>query len=191
MPKPSSSAMNRRFLVDGGNGGLIDRRRLSAAMVQRYDFDRVVRRRSDGGRRFCFARRRDHLCLGARARRESHCAARSRIIGDRLGGFRKADRLPAVSEPSVARCKFCAFRPARGCNNHELVRTRAYVRVSGNLSLTVSDLSANIPPFNPQKLLADAVGGECDDQTPAAEPDAEVSFVTCDLAAAPCGAREG
>ena len=56
---------------------------------------------------------------------------------------------------------------------------RSYVRVSGNLSLTVSDLSANIPAFNPQKLLADAVAG--DDQTPAPEPDAEVSFVTCDF----------
>ena len=72
--------------------------------------------------------------------------------------------------------------------DRELVRVRPYVRVSGNLSLTVTDLSANIPPFNPQKLLADSVAG--DDQTPAAEPDAEVSFVTCDLARdAPCAAR--
>ena len=58
---------------------------------------------------------------------------------------------------------------------------RPYVRVSGNLSLTVTDLSANLPAFNSQKLLSDSVTG--DDQTPAAEPDAEVSFVTCDLAA--------
>ncbi len=43
-----------------------------------------------------------------------------------------------------------------------MVRVRPYVRVSGNLSLTVSDLSANIPPFNPQKLLADDVAGEDD-----------------------------
>jgi len=44
----------------------------------------------------------------------------------------------------------------------------------------VSNLSANIPRFNPQKLLAEAVAGD-DDQTPAAEPDAEVSFVTCEM----------
>jgi murein DD-endopeptidase MepM/ murein hydrolase activator NlpD len=67
----------------------------------------------------------------------------------------------------------------------ELVRTRAYVRISGSLSLTVSDLSANIPPFNPQKLLADGVANA--DDTPAAEPDAEVSYVTCDFV--PAGAK--
>ncbi len=64
-----------------------------------------------------------------------------------------------------------------------MVRVRPYVRVTGNLSLTVTELSANIPAFNPQKLLADSVGAN--DQTPAAAPDAEVTFVTCDLAVAP------
>jgi murein DD-endopeptidase MepM/ murein hydrolase activator NlpD len=44
-------------------------------------------------------------------------------------------------------------------------------------------VSANIPPFNPQKLLTDGVA-TADDAPAAAEPDAEVSFVTCDLAAA-------
>jgi murein DD-endopeptidase MepM/ murein hydrolase activator NlpD len=43
-------------------------------------------------------------------------------------------------------------------------------------------VSANIPPFNPQKLLTDGVAST-DDAPTAAEPDAEVSFVTCDLAA--------
>jgi len=66
------------------------------------------------------------------------------------------------------------------------MRVRPFVRISGNLSLTTSDLSAKIPPFNAQRLLTD-VG----DPTPAAtddpnaadaaEPDAEVSFVTKDL----------
>jgi murein DD-endopeptidase MepM/ murein hydrolase activator NlpD len=44
----------------------------------------------------------------------------------------------------------------------------------------VSELSANIPPFNPQKLLTDGVAST-DDTPTAAEPDAEVSFVTCDF----------
>ena len=86
-----------------------------------------------------------------------------------------------MSEPSVTRQALRVPTSTR-VRDRELVRTRAFVRVSGNLSPTLSDLSANIPPFNPQKLLTDAVAG--DDQTPAAEPDAEVSFVTCDLAAA-------
>ena len=63
----------------------------------------------------------------------------------------------------------------------ELIRTRSFARVTGNLSLAASELSASIPPFNPQKLLADGVAST-DDAPPAAEPDAEVSFVTCDLA---------
>jgi murein DD-endopeptidase MepM/ murein hydrolase activator NlpD len=64
--------------------------------------------------------------------------------------------------------------------DRELVRTRSFVRVSGNLSLALSEISANIPPFNPQKLLTDGVANS-DDTPTAAEPDAEVSFVTCDL----------
>ena len=37
---------------------------------------------------------------------------------------------------------------------------RHFVRVAGNLSLSMSELSANIPPFNPQKMmLADAMPG--------------------------------
>ena len=99
-------------------------------------------------------------------------------LGDRLSGLRKTDRLPALSEPNVAR-QILRVPTSSRVNNRELIRVRAYVRVTGNLSLTVSDLSASIPPFNPQKLLAAAVAG--DDQTPAAAPDAEVSFVTCDL----------
>jgi murein DD-endopeptidase MepM/ murein hydrolase activator NlpD len=61
-----------------------------------------------------------------------------------------------------------------------LVRTRNFIRVSGNLALAVSELSANIPPFNPQKLLTDGVANS-DEAPTAAEPDAEVSFVTCDF----------
>ena len=68
--------------------------------------------------------------------------------------------------------------------NHEVVRVRPFVRIAGNLSLTVSDLSANIPPFNPQRLLAEAAPGGAAasaDDAPTAEPDAEVAFVMRDL----------
>jgi len=108
-------------------------------------------------------------------------------IGDRLSALRKTDRLPALSEPSVAR-QVLRIPTLSRVRERELVRVRPYVRVSGNLSPTVTDLSANIPPYNPQKLLADSVTGG-DDQTPAAKPDAEVSFVTCDMTPAPKGAK--
>ncbi len=99
-------------------------------------------------------------------------------IGDRLSGAHKTDRLPALTEPAVAREALRVPISSR-VRNRETIRVRSYERVTGNLSLTASELSANIPPFNPQKLLTDSIAG--DDQTPAAEPDAEVSFVTCDL----------
>ena len=64
------------------------------------------------------------------------------------------------------------------------MRVRPFLRIAGNLSLTVSDLSANIPPYNPQRLLAEAAnGGDVPDApSAAAEPDAEVSFMMKDLA---------
>jgi murein DD-endopeptidase MepM/ murein hydrolase activator NlpD len=96
-----------------------------------------------------------------------------------LSGIRKTDRLAALSEPSVAR-QIVRVPISTRVRERELVRTRSFVRVTGTLSLVASELSANIPPFNPQKLLADGVAS-ADDAPTAAEPDAEVSFVTCDF----------
>src|SRR6202030_4198855 len=71
--------------------------------------------------------------------------------------------------------------------NRDVMRVRPYVRISGNLSMTTSDLSAKIPPFNAQRMLSDvgsATPAASDDpnNADAVEPDAEVSFVTKDLA---------
>jgi murein DD-endopeptidase MepM/ murein hydrolase activator NlpD len=107
-------------------------------------------------------------------------------IGERLNVFRKTDRLPALTEPSVAR-QILRVPTLSRVRDRELVHVRPYVRVSGNLSLTITELSANIPPYNPQQLLADSVAG--DDKTPAAEPEAEVTFVTCDLTSAAKAAK--
>jgi murein DD-endopeptidase MepM/ murein hydrolase activator NlpD len=103
--------------------------------------------------------------------------------GDRLGVSRKSDRMPTAEEPTYSRQVIRVSTTSRA-GNHEIVRVRPFVRVAGNLSLSVSDLSANIPPFNPQRLLAEsAPGGDvASDEPPAAEPDAEVAFVMRDLA---------
>jgi len=169
------------LLVDGGTGGLIDRRRLSVQWFSGTILTGLCGAALMGGAVFASL---DGETNFATAPERVEMALRGAIsgLGDRLSGLRKADRLPAISEPSVTRQALRVPTSTR-VRDRELVRTRTFVRVSGNLSLTLSDLSANIPPFNPQKLLTDAVAG--DDQTPpAAEPDAEVSFVTCDLAAA-------
>jgi murein DD-endopeptidase MepM/ murein hydrolase activator NlpD len=174
------------LLVDGGNGGLIDRRRLSVQWFSGTILTGLCGAALMGGAVFASL---DGQTNFATAPERVEMALRGAIsgLGDRLNGLRKADRLPAISEPSVTRQALRVPTSTR-VRDRELVRTRTFVRVSGNLSLTLSDLSANIPPFNPQKLLTDAVAG--DDQTPpAAEPDAEVSFVTCDLATAANAAR--
>jgi murein DD-endopeptidase MepM/ murein hydrolase activator NlpD len=174
------------LLVDGGSGGLLDRRRLSVQWFSGTILTGLCGAALMGGAVFASL---DGETNFASAPERVEMALRGAIgsLGDRLTAFRKADRLPAQSEASVTR-QVLRMPISTRIRDRELVRTRAFVRVSGNLSLTASDLSANIPPFNPQKLLADAVAGD-DPQTPAAEPDAEVSFVTCDLVAAAPVAR--
>jgi murein DD-endopeptidase MepM/ murein hydrolase activator NlpD len=109
-------------------------------------------------------------------------ALRGAISGgaDKLGVARKSDRLPTVEEPSFARQVIRVSTISR-VGNREIVRVRPLVRVGGNLSLAASDLSANIPAFNPQRMLADSGEAATAETTPAAEPDAEVAFVMRDL----------
>jgi hypothetical protein len=66
---------------------------------------------------------------------------------------------------------------------------RPFIRISGNLSMTTSDLSARIPPFNAQRMLTDVgsptqAAADDPNNPDAVEPDAEVSFVMKDLATA-------
>jgi murein DD-endopeptidase MepM/ murein hydrolase activator NlpD len=93
----------------------------------------------------------------------------------------KADRLPTPGEAVAARQIIRVSTTSR-YGDREAVRVRPYTRVLANLSLAVTEASANIPAFNPQKLLAEsAADGPTDDETPSAAPDAEVSFVLRDL----------
>src|SRR5207237_9142221 len=95
---------------------------------------------------------------------------------------RKADRLPPPGEANAARQVIRVSTTSRGSGNREIVRVRPFIRVAGNLSLSVSELSANIPAFNAQKMAAQSEGIPVNEDAAGAEPDAEVSFVTRDLA---------
>ena len=162
--------------VDGA-GSLVDRRRLSVQWFSGTILTGLCGAALMGGAVFASL---DGETNFASAPEQVESALRGAIssIGDRLSGVHKTDRLPAFSEPTVAR-EVLRVPTSSRLRNRELVRVRSYERVIGNLSLTVSDLSTDIPAFNPQKLLTDSIAG--DDRAPAAEPDAEVSFVTCDL----------
>ena len=171
--------------VDGGTGGLVDRRRLSVQWFCGTILTGLCGAALMGGAVFAsldgetnFAAAPERVEIGLRGAIAG--------IGGRLSGVHKTDRLAAVTEPSVAR-QIVRVPISTRVRERELIRTRSFVRVNGNLSLSLSELSANIPPFNPQKLLTDGVANS-DDAPTAAEPDAEVSFVTCDLlASAPKG----
>ncbi|MGN6748701.1 MAG: M23 family metallopeptidase [Xanthobacteraceae bacterium] len=171
--------------VDGGTGGLVDRRRISVQWFSGTILTGLCGAALMGGAVFASL---DGETNFASAPERVGSALRGAIssIGERLNVLRKTDRLPALIEPSVAR-QILRVPTLSRLRDRELVHVRPYVRVSGNLSLTVTDLSASIPAYNPQKLLADSVAG--DDKTPAAEPEAEVTFVTCDLATAPKPAK--
>lgn len=103
---------------------------------------------------------------------------------DRTASLHKSDRLPPPSEANAARSVIRVSTPAQ-VGNREVMRVRPYIRIAGNLALSTSDLSSKIPPFNAQRLLTDVGAPSAADSAQgaaaAAEPDAEVSFVTRDL----------
>src|SRR6202521_3581309 len=73
---------------------------------------------------------------------------------DKTVTLRKSDRLPPPGEATAARNVVRVSTVTR-VGNRDVMRVRPYIRISGNLSLTTSDLSAKIPPFNAQRMLAD------------------------------------
>jgi murein DD-endopeptidase MepM/ murein hydrolase activator NlpD len=103
-------------------------------------------------------------------------------VTERISTVRKSDRLPPVAEINVARQVIRVSSTTR-VGDREVMRVRPFIRITSNLSLSTSELSASIPQFNSQRLLADAGRDSTatSDETPQAEPDAEVSFVTRDL----------
>jgi murein DD-endopeptidase MepM/ murein hydrolase activator NlpD len=168
--------------VDGENSALVDRRRVSvhwfsatilAALCGAALMSGAVFAALDGESSFATVPERVEAAL----------RNVSAGISERLtNSARKNDRLPPPGEANAARQVIRVSTTSRGSGNREIVRVRPFIRVAGNLSLSVSELSANIPPFNAQKMLAQSAGaGGNAEEAAGAEPDAEVSFVTRDL----------
>jgi murein DD-endopeptidase MepM/ murein hydrolase activator NlpD len=167
--------------VDGGTSGFVDRRRVSVQWFAGTILTALCGAALMGGAVFTSL---DGETNFASLPERVEVALRGALgAGSEKIGVRKSDRLPTAEEPSFAK-QLIRVSTITRVGNHEVVRVRPFVRIAGNLSLTVSDLSASIPPFNPQALLAEnAPGGTATpDDAPAAEPDAEVAFVMRDLA---------
>lgn len=168
--------------VDGGTSGFVDRRRVSVQWFAGTILTALCGAALMGGAVFTSL---DGETNFASLPERVEVALRGALgVGGDKSATRKSDRLPTAEEPSFARQVIRVSTTSR-VGNHEVVRVRPFVRIAGNLSLTVSDLSAGIPPFNPQRMLAESGNGDNptpDEQAAAAEPDAEVAFVMRDLA---------
>jgi murein DD-endopeptidase MepM/ murein hydrolase activator NlpD len=167
--------------VDGGTGGVIDRRRVSVQWFSGTILTGVCGAALMGGAVFASLDGETNFAT-VPERIESSLRGAIGALGDRLAN-RKSDRLPPASETSATR-QVLRISTTTKVGDREVVRTRPVIRVSANLTMASTEFAANVPAFNPQKLLAlaGADGVPADDQ-PGALPDAEVSYVTRDLAA--------
>ena len=167
--------------MDGGTGGMIDRRRVSAQWFSGTILTGVCGAALMGGA--VFASLDGETNFATIPEKVENALRGSLGAGEKLSITRKADKLPPAGESNATRHVIRVTTTSR-VGDREVVRVRPFVRVASNLSLATSELSASVPQFNAQKLLAAAgADGVPADEGPGAEPDAEVSFVTRDLAA--------
>ncbi len=170
--------------VDGSEAAVIDRRRVSVQWFSGTILTGLCGAALIGGAVFASL---DGEMTFAKVPERVEATLRGAFgANDKGAAARKSDRLPPPSESAAAR-QVIRVSTAVRAGGRDVMRVRPFVRIAGNLSLTTSDLSAKVPAFNAQRLLTDvstAAASDSDDsQNPnAAEPDAEVSFVTRDLA---------
>jgi murein DD-endopeptidase MepM/ murein hydrolase activator NlpD len=170
--------------VDGSEAAVIDRRRVSVQWFSGTILTGLCGAALIGGAVFASL---DGEMTFAKVPERVEGALRGAFgANDRTASLHKSDRLPPPGESTAARSVVRVSTVTR-VGNRDVMRVRPFVRISGNLSLSTSDLSAKIPPFNAQRLLTDVgdtAPAATDDPNAAdaAEPDAEVSFVTKDLA---------
>src|SRR5712672_4417281 len=170
--------------VDGSEAAVIDRRRVSVQWFSGTILTGLCGAALIGGAVFASL---DGEMTFAKVPERVEGALRGAFgANDRTASLHKSDRLPPPSESAAARNVMRVSTVTR-VGNRDVMRVRPFIRISGNLSMTTSDLSAKIPPFNAQRMLADvgtAAPAAADDPNnpDAVEPDAEVSFVTKDLA---------
>ncbi len=170
--------------VDGEAGGIVDRRRVSVQWFSGTILTGICGAALMGGAVFTSLDGETNFAtMPERVENTKTLRGSFSSAGERLSLTRKGDRLPPMSENSAARQTIWISTTNR-VGDREVMRARQYVRIAANLSLTPTELTANLAPFNAQKLLAaaGAEGNAANDDAPRVESDAEVSFLTRDLA---------
>jgi len=170
--------------VDGSEAAVIDRRRVSVQWFSGTILTGLCGAALIGGAVFASL---DGEMTFAKVPERVEGALRGAFgANDRTATLHKSDRLPPPGESTASRTVVRVSTVTR-VGNRDVMRARPFVRISGNLSMTTSDLSSKIPPFNAQRMLTDVgtttqAASEDPNNPEAVEPDAEVSFVTKDLA---------
>jgi murein DD-endopeptidase MepM/ murein hydrolase activator NlpD len=180
-PEPGAIELGNEppLSVDGGLRRDFDRRRVSIRWLSGTILTGLCGAALMGGAVFAALDGETHFAANPERAEPMRTAQSGRATA------RKSDRLPPVTETNSARHTIRVTTMMK-VGEREVPRVRPYIKVSSNLALSATELSAKIPPFNPQRLLADM----SDDATPAAEEtapgetNAEVSFVTRDLLSA-------
>jgi len=168
--------------AEGGNAEIVDRRRVSVRWFSGTILTGLCGAALMGGAVYASL---DGETYFAAAPERAEASLRGSLTADRAAAPRKGDKLVPMTEASSARQVVRASTTTR-VGDREVIRVRPFIRVASNLALSVSELSANIPPFNAQRLLAEAdrdVAPENEAVAANAETEGEVSFVTRDLAA--------
>ncbi len=168
------------LFADGRSSAMVDRRRVSV----RWFIGTVLTGLSGaalmGGAVYAALDGEAHF---AAIPERLEAALRGTLGTERQAITRKADKLQPVAETPSAR-QLIRVSMATRVGEREVVRMRPFVRIMANLSLSTSELSANVPGFDARKLLSGSGPGTTATtaEEAGAEPDAEISFVTRELA---------
>jgi murein DD-endopeptidase MepM/ murein hydrolase activator NlpD len=167
------------LFVDGGSSADFDRSRVSVRWLSGTILTGLCGAALMGGAVFAALGDAKFAADPERVEPMMRSGAASRSI------VRKSDRLPPMTEGSGARQVFRITTMIK-VGEREVPRVKPLTRISSNLALSSSELTANLPRFNPQRALAitDSDTVAAAERPDAAAPDAEVSFVTRDLASA-------
>ncbi|MDB5549460.1 MAG: peptidase [Tardiphaga sp.] len=170
--------------VDGSEAAVIDRRRVSVQWFSGTILTGLCGAALIGGAVFASL---DGEMTFAKVPERVEGALRGAFgATDKQASLHKSDRLPPPNESGAAR-QVVRVSTVTRVGARDIMRVRPFIRIAGNLSMSTSDLTAKIPPFNAQRMLTDIGTASAptsieDAQNPEAiEPDAEVSFVTRDL----------
>ena len=170
--------------VDGSEAAVIDRRRVSVQWFSGTILTGLCGAALIGGAVFASL---DGEMTFAKVPERVEGALRGAFgANDKSASLHKSDRLPPPGESTAAR-NVTRVSTVTRVGNRDVMRVRPFIRISGNLAMATSDLSAKIPPFNAQRMLSDVgatapAASDDPNNADAVEPDAEVSFVTKDLA---------